>query len=329
MNFDGWYKMEEDIKNYTKSNSQLGYIIKQNCSNTTEIKAIKHLIQNSYNIIGHAIYNNIFLNWGLWNKKIYNEYLNCYPSTYAQIYSQLLLYYLIRPLIHTRFLNKRLLDIGCGNGVGLEISSGLLETQYALGIDLTHKLLTNASSNFYKENTLNYIQADAEHLPLDNECFDIITNLESSHLYPQIELFFSEVERVLAPGGFFCYADFDVTNKQQAKKLESFIAQKKNLKIVKKENITKMVQASIYQRLIVNEKTFYESALKVLNPNEKKFFTEISAVASGMGLEFLPWWKIRFKNPILYEMGKIARKDKYWDKKHYFYYFVQKIGSVR
>lgn len=68
-------------------------------------------------------------------------------------------------------------------------------------MDLVSKLVLNANSNFYKENSINYISSDAENLPLANESFDIVTNLESSHLYPQIE-HFSEVDRILIPEGF-------------------------------------------------------------------------------------------------------------------------------
>ena len=220
-----------------------------------------------------------------------------------------------------------MLDVGCGSGVGLKISSELLKAKYALGIDLVNKLITNANNNFHIEDKINYIQADAEHMGIANESFDVVTNLESSHLYPQIEHFFTEVERVLAPGGFFCYADINFDVKQQAERLEAFVKARKNLRIVEKHNITKMVQASIYQRIIANEKRFYQLAQYFLGADKVKLTSELTNVASSMGLMFLPWWKIWFKNPALKELGKFARQCKYWNKKYYFYYLVQKIDS--
>jgi phthiocerol/phenolphthiocerol synthesis type-I polyketide synthase E len=41
---------------------------------------------------------------------------------------------------------------------------------------------------------------DAENLP-----FDVVTNIESSHTYPNLRAFFVQVKRVLAEGGWFLY----------------------------------------------------------------------------------------------------------------------------
>ena len=48
---------------------------------------------------------------------------------------------------------------------------------------------------------------DAEHLPFDDESFDVVTNLESSHTYPDLRAFLGEVRRVLRPGGWFLHTD--------------------------------------------------------------------------------------------------------------------------
>jgi len=48
---------------------------------------------------------------------------------------------------------------------------------------------------------------DAEHLPFDDGSFDVVTNMESSHTYPNLRAFFMEVQRVLAEGGTFLYTD--------------------------------------------------------------------------------------------------------------------------
>jgi SAM-dependent methyltransferase len=276
------------------------------------------------------IYDKAFLNWGLWDKKICKEYqeLNFNFSKICavqDIYSQLLIYCLIRPLVQAQFFNKRLLDVGCGNGIGLKVGSELLQTEYALGVDLVNKLVTNSNGNFYLSNRINYIQSDAENLALENESFDIITNLESSHLYPKLERFFSEIERVLAPGGYFCYSDIYITKKCQTQRLERFVKTKKNLRIVQKIDFTKMVQDSIYNRLVVYEDIFYEHARAMFGEEENKFFIEASSLARAMGLTFLPWWKIRFKKPALRSIAKSARKDKYWGKKYFFYYLIQKV----
>ena len=301
-----------DNNRHHQNTKNMGSIIDYKCSDIFGAGQIKDLVQGVYQTIGNSSYKNIFLNWGLWDKKIYNEYHRLPTATNVQIYSQLLLYYLIRPLVTSGIFNKRLLDVGCGNGIGLRNSSVLLNSKFALGVDSTPQLVTNANHNFHVQNKIHYKQSDAEHLTLENESFDIVLNLESSHLYPQIENFFSEVERVLAPGGFFCYADLNVPNKNQALRLDAFVKNSKYLKIIKKENITKMVQSSIYQRTVVNVDELYKKARFILSCSETDLVTEFPALMSRMGLEFLPWWKIRFKNRAFDDIAKNARKSNYW-----------------
>lgn len=322
--------MDESLKSYSQAAKQLGVAMSQNCFNDSEVKLAKHQVNDSYNSWAHLVYDKAFLNWGLWDKRIVDEYqgLNFDFSRICNvqdIHSQCLLYYLIRPLIKNRFFYRRLLDIGCGNGIGLKASSELLKTEYALGIDLVNKLVTHATRNFHKGNKINYIQSDAEHLPLASDSFDIITNLESSHLYPQIEHFFEEVARVLAPGGFFCYADIYFKSHQQPEKLDAFINARNNLKIIQKIDITSMVQASIYRRLIVNEDLFYKQARAMFAHKTENLFIDLSALASARGLTFLPWWKIWFKTPALRKIAKNARKDTFWGTKCFFYYLIQKV----
>lgn len=322
--------MDQEKLTYIQAAKQIGFVMKHRYIDNSELKFIKKMIQGSYTTFGSSYPDNVFLNLGLWDEKIHREYTQLdfnfsKISEIQDIYSQLLLYFLIRPLIKMEFFNKKLLEIGCGNGLGVRASSELLKTDYALGVDLVNHLITNGHRNFYKEDAINYIQSDAEILPLANESFDIVTNLESSHLYPRIEYFFSEVERVLSVGGYFCYADHYYKHKDQANRFEAFLKQNGKLKIVQKLNITKLVQASLYKRLILNEDMYYNLAMSFVDNDETKLLQELSIITACFGLIFLPWWKIKFKNPKLQIIAKYARREKFWGKKYYFYYLVQKV----
>ncbi|QMT59468.1 class I SAM-dependent methyltransferase [Legionella sp. PC997] len=319
---------ENNIKTYGQALKQIRSLLKLGNPHPSEVKLIKNQIQESYKSFAHIIFDKSFLNWGLWNKKVYNEYasLNFDFSkicTIQDIYSPLLLYHLIRPLIRMQFFDKKLLEIGCGNGIGLKVSSLLLKTKYALGVDLTKELVNHAYQNFYKENTINYIQSDAEHLPFENNSFDIITNLESSHLYPQIELFFSEVERILSPNGFFCYSDLNIKGKLQAKKLDEYLETSTTLRVIQKVDITRMVQSAIYHRLIVNEQKILAYINSMTSEDE-----ELQDFVSSMGLAFLPWWFFLFKKTSLRHIAKKERKKTLiYGKKYYFYYLIQKVSQ--
>ncbi|WP_158617425.1 class I SAM-dependent methyltransferase [Legionella sp. km772] len=292
--------------------------------------AAKEIVQQGYAYIANNIYNRTFLNWGLWDKQIYKEFSDLHYNfaalcPYQSAHSPLLIYYVLRPLIQQYFFGKRILEVGPGNGIGLKMSSQLLKSNYALGIDLTHPLVRNAKNNFSMENKVDFIQGDAEHLPLENESFDLITNIESSHLYPNLELFFHEVCRVLIPGGFFCYTDIELKNKLQSERLDNFLKSRNDIRVVLKQDLTKLVQNSIYMKLIKNEKKFVETCITMFGTDPKVLAAETTNLANSMGMAFLPWWKIWVKTPIMRPIAKAARNDTYWGKKLYFYYLLQKI----
>ncbi|KTD02282.1 class I SAM-dependent methyltransferase [Fluoribacter gormanii] len=324
---------ENNIKTYGQALKQIRSLMRRVTLHSSEVKLIKNQIQESYTSFAHIIFDTSFLNWGLWNKRIYKEYaaLNFDFSkicTIQDIYSPLLVFYLIRPLVKMQFFDKKLLEIGCGNGIGLRVSSELLKTKYALGVDLTKELVNHAHHNFYKENKINYIQSDAECLPFANNSFDIITNLESSHLYPQIDLFFSEVERVLSPNGFFCYSDLNISGKLQAKRLEEYLKARNTLKVIQKVDITRMVQSAIYHRLILNEKKILPYIYSMLDDDENGMGSELSDFVGSMGLAFLPWWFFLFKKSALSHIAKKERKKTViYGKKLYFYYLIQKVNQ--
>ena len=304
-------------------------VLKDKSEFLIEKKKVKSLVMSSYNNIGHIIHEKAFMNWGLWDKKLSKEY-NLIEINFSGLsknrdnYSQLLNYYIVRPLVFLNYTNKVLLDIGCGNGVGLRMNSQLLKTRYALGIDITNKVVLNAKNQFKKKNEIEYIQADAENLPIKSNSIDIITNLESSHLYPSFNLFLTEVERVLVRGGFFCYADFLVDNIPQSKIIEQYVKSSGHFRIILKKNISSKVRSSIFNRLIVNENIFCKRAKNVLF-NKKTNFTEefISYTLAG-GALFLPRWKRWFKNPILKNFFKTLPNVRNKNNK-YFYYLIQKV----
>lgn len=58
------------------------------------------------------------------------------------------------------------------------------------------------------QNKINEIvQGIATNLPFTSRSYDIVLNVESSHLYSDMNKFLEEVCRVLKPGGYFCWSD--------------------------------------------------------------------------------------------------------------------------
>ncbi len=100
----------------------------------------------------------------------------------------------------------RVLDVGCGRGGTCAYFARYHAAAEIVGVDLIAGQVEFCQSTHRAPN-LRFQQGDAQHLPFDDGAFDVVTNIESSHCYPSLDAFFSEVRRVLRPGGVFCYTD--------------------------------------------------------------------------------------------------------------------------
>lgn len=105
---------------------------------------------------------------------------------------------------------KRVLEVGCGHGGGASYLMRTFHPASYTGLDLN-----SAGIDFCRRRHdvagLEFVQGDAEDLPFPDQSFDVVINIESSHLYGQFPRFLTEVARVLVPGGHFLYADFRLT----------------------------------------------------------------------------------------------------------------------
>jgi O-methyltransferase len=100
-----------------------------------------------------------------------------------------------------------LLEIGCGRGGGLNVIKTHYPKLNVRGCDLVPTNILNAK---YSYSHLDYDIADAMDLPYEDKSFNYVLNIESSHCYPDINKFYSEVFRVLADDGEFYYSDIVV-----------------------------------------------------------------------------------------------------------------------
>jgi ubiquinone/menaquinone biosynthesis C-methylase UbiE len=101
---------------------------------------------------------------------------------------------------------RRVLDVGCGRGGTLYTLKTFFKPRSLTGLDLSTAAIEFDRRAHGDERT-SFYEGDAENLPFADGTFDIVTNIESSHSYPKIHRFYSEVHRVLSPGGDFLYTD--------------------------------------------------------------------------------------------------------------------------
>ena len=101
---------------------------------------------------------------------------------------------------------KTMLEIGSGRGGGASFIARYLQPSKITGIDISSTAVELCDS-LYTENNIEFIVGDSENLPQENETFDIVINVESSHCYGSVDDFLSEVKRVLKPKGYFLFCD--------------------------------------------------------------------------------------------------------------------------
>ena len=131
-----------------------------------------------------------------------------------------------------------MLDVGCGRGG----TTALLAEQFgadATGLDLSPEAISFCRKTHGDKACFEV--GDAEHVPFQDSGFDVVTNMESSHTYPNLRTFFGEVSRVLRTGGVFLYTD--LLPLQRWAEVEILLASV-GLRIRDHRDITKNVLAS-------------------------------------------------------------------------------------
>jgi acyl transferase domain-containing protein/SAM-dependent methyltransferase/acyl carrier protein len=99
---------------------------------------------------------------------------------------------------------KRVLDVGCGRGGTVALMAETLGAK-SVGVDLSPEAVAFCRRT-HKHGT-KFEVGDSENLPFKDKTFDVVTNIESSHTYPNLRAFFGEVSRVIKKKGKFLYTD--------------------------------------------------------------------------------------------------------------------------
>lgn len=133
--------------------------------------------------------------------------------------------------------NKFILEVGSGRGGGAAYIAKYLKPKKLIGIDFSKNAVT-LCNKIHKFDNLEFQVGDSENIPFENNTFEVVYNVESSHCYPSRRNFINEVFRVLKTGGYFCWAD--LCNDSEWSDVNKFINEAK-FKILHSENITENV----------------------------------------------------------------------------------------
>jgi ubiquinone/menaquinone biosynthesis C-methylase UbiE len=139
------------------------------------------------------------------------------------------------------------LEVGCGAGGGARFMMNHYHPKSLVGIDLVEVNIAAAQAPWAIPG-LTYQLGDAAALPFPDNSFDVVVNIESSHCYPSMRQFLSEVKRVLRPNGMFLFADHrpiadEWGNQRTVATLHEDLRQT-GMKIERDENITSNINAA-------------------------------------------------------------------------------------
>jgi len=102
---------------------------------------------------------------------------------------------------------------------------------------------------------------DSENIPSDDESMDVVINVESSHCYGSVDLFLSEVKRVLRPGGHFLFCDLRPAEKLDLLNDQFNIS---DLELLKKKDITGNVILALEKMSDFRKKAIREKVPRII-----------------------------------------------------------------
>src|SRR6266542_3006777 len=110
---------------------------------------------------------------------------------------------------------ERVLDLGCGAGTDSLVAARMVAPAgHVVGIDMTHEMLDKArrgAAEMGAEN-VEFVEGEAEQLPFADASFDVVISNGVIDLIPDKDAVFSELHRVLTPGGRIQIADVTIQN---------------------------------------------------------------------------------------------------------------------
>src|SRR5919198_889379 len=110
---------------------------------------------------------------------------------------------------------ERVVDLGSGAGTDSLIAAQMVGPEgHVTGIDMTPEMLAKARAAAAElgADNVEFVEGEIEHLPFPDESFDVVISNGVIDLIPDKDAVFSEVERVLVPGGRMQIADVTIQN---------------------------------------------------------------------------------------------------------------------
>jgi arsenite methyltransferase len=108
---------------------------------------------------------------------------------------------------------ENVLDVGSGAGTDSLVAAQMVGPEGSVkGVDMTPEMLATARASAAAMGITNaeFVEGEAEHLPFPDESFDVVISNGVIDLIPDKDAVYSEISRVLRPGGRIQIADVTI-----------------------------------------------------------------------------------------------------------------------
>ncbi|HIF51182.1 MAG TPA: malonyl-ACP O-methyltransferase BioC [Thiotrichaceae bacterium] len=116
---------------------------------------------------------------------------------------------LIESFEHIKIKPKTILELGAGTGYGSRLLKQLFKKAQIYQVDISVEMIKNSRTHtprFFSNN--HFLCADANKIPLVNNSVDCVFSSLMLQWCNDLDQVFSEIKRVLKPGGVFMFASF-------------------------------------------------------------------------------------------------------------------------
>ena len=196
-----------------------------------------------------------------------------------------------------------ILEVGCGRGGGASYVKRYLQPNSLIGVDFSASNI-NCCRQKHQLPNLHFELGDAEALQFEDNSFDAVINVESSHCYQHTDKFFAEVNRVLRPYGYFLFTDF---RPKEAVENTQRQLQQAGFSVVKAENITSNVYASMELE--------HQRKVEIINKQVPQIFRGLAgyfAAAKGTPMyEGLRTRELEYLHYVLRKTPSVQNQDMY------------------
>jgi ubiquinone/menaquinone biosynthesis C-methylase UbiE len=221
----------------------------------SQTASVKSAVSAAYGIATGLMTESEFCwNWGMHRDAVREELRSRLGGNglgESDGFSEELYFYAFQQTLKDAPRPRRMLEVGCGPGRGLNMISRLEEGSSFVGLDLSPRAVEFANQHCSNGKRVTFVQGDAEALPFGDGEFDVVLNVESSHNYPHLEKFFAEAVRVLKPGGYLVHVDMMTASfSDQLARIRKDLAHA--VEWLVDEDISESVRASVRTRMEPN-----------------------------------------------------------------------------